>query len=504
MKYYLAIFLRRLPIFLLVATVISALAFGLAIALPPTYSSQARFLIESSQIPDALAPPTVNASAVQQLQLFEQRLMTRANLLEIARKLTVFKDIDKMRPDEIVDAMREKTTISRNVSRDGAAIMTISFEADSGRKAAGVVNEYVGIIQRQDVEQRTGRAGQTLDFFQQEVDRLNAELGIVSAKLIDFKSANSDALPDGESYRLNQQGILQERIAQTEREISTLTNQRGRMVEIYNATGRIEGVASNDQTPEQKQLQELRGQLEQALAVYAPGNPRVKILEGRIAQIEAIVAKQLPAAAPGASPLDLALAEIDSRVDALKQQKEETEASLSAINDAIQRAAANGIVLSALERDYANLQAQYNAAVKNLSQASTGERIELLSRGERISLLEQPVEPNRPSAPNRILLAGGGTLFGILAGLGLIALIEILNTAPRRPEAIVRKLGITPMAVLPYIQSQDEKKRQRRIRIMVALAIIICVPVGVWAVHNYYQPLDLLLERVMNKFGVRW
>jgi hypothetical protein len=30
------------------------------------------------------------------------------------------------------------------------------------------------------------------------------------------------------------------------------------------------------------------------------------------------------------------------------------------------------------------------------------------------------------------------------------------------------------------------------------------VPVGVWAVHNYYQPLDLLLERVMNKFGVRW
>lgn len=504
MKYYLTIFLRRLPIFLLVATVISALAFGLAIALPPTYSSQARFLMESSQIPDELAPPTVNASAREQLQLFEQRLMSRANLLEIARKLAVFKDIDRMRPDEIVEAMREKTRISSNISRDGAAIMTIRFESDSGRKAAGVVNEYVSIIQRQDVEQRTGRAGQTLDFFQQEVDRLNGELATVSAKLIEFKSANSDALPEGQSYRLSQQGILQDRIAQSDREIATLTNQRSRMIEIYNATGRIEGVTNNNQTPEQKQLQELRGQLDQALAVYAPTNPRIKILEGRIAQVEAIVAKQTPEVAPGASPLDLQLAEIDARVAALAQQKAETETALNAVNDAIQRSAANGIVLSALERDFSNLQAQYNAAVNNLSKASTGERIELLSRGEKISLLEQPVEPNRPSAPNRILLAGGGTLFGILAGLGLIALIEILNTAPRRPEAIVRKLGITPMAVLPYIQSHDEKKRQRRIRILVALAIVICVPVGVWAVHNFYQPLDLLLERVMNKFGVRW
>ena len=504
MKYYLAIFLRRLPIFLLVAMVISAIAFGLAVSLPPSYTAQARFLMESSQIPDALAPPTVDASAREQLQLFEQRLMSRNNLLEIARKLKVFDDLDRMRPDEIVTEMREKSTISTNITTGGAAIMTLRFDAGTGRKAVGVVSEYVTIIQQLDIEQRTGRAGQTLDFFQQEVNRLSGELAAVSAQLVEFKTANSDALPDGQSYRLGQQGILQERIAQTEREISTLTNQRAKLIEIFNATGRLDGLTGVDLSPAQQQLQDMRNELDQALTVYAPSNPRIKMLEGRIAQVEAAVARETANAPAGASPLDLQLAELDSRVQALEEQKTETETELAKVTDMISRSASNAVQLTGLERDYANLQSQYNGAVASLAQASTGERIELLARGERVSLLEQPVEPNRPSKPNRILLAGGGTLFGILAGLGLIVLLEMLNTAPRRPEAIVRKLGITPLATLPYIQGHHEQIRQRRITWAVALAIIIGVPLAVWAVHTYYQPLDLLAERVANKFGVRW
>ncbi|MFN7224026.1 MAG: GumC family protein [Paracoccaceae bacterium] len=504
MKYYLAIFLRRLPIFMLVATLFSVIAFGLAMSLPPTYSAQARFLMESSQIPNALAPPTVSTPAREQLQLFEQRLMGRGNLLDIARKINVFKDQNRMSPDEIVEAMQASTRISTNVTRGGAAIMTVRFSANTGQKAAGVMNEYTAIIQRLDVEQRTGRAGQTLEFFQQEVDRLGAELATLSARVVDFKTANSGALPEGQSYRLGQQGILQERIAQSDREVSTLTNQRARLIEIFNATGRIEGLEGIKLSPEQTQLDGLRRQLSEALLVYAPGNPRIKMLEGRIRQLEEMVAQQSSAAPAGASPLDLQLAEIDARVAAVQEQKANTEATLATLNQAIEQTAANAVQLSSLERDYANIQSQYNNAVNNLAQASTGERIEILARGARVSVLEQPTAPSRPSSPNRILLAGGGTLAGILAGLALIVLIEMLNTAPRRPEAIVRKLGITPLATLPYIQDHRTMVRQRRLRVAVILAILISVPLAVWAVHTFYQPLDLLAERVANKFGFRW
>lgn len=504
MKYYFKLFLRRLPIFMLVAMVISVISFGVAMSLPPVYVSQARFLLESSQIPNALAPPTVNTPAREQLQLFEQRLINRSNLLDIARRLEVFPDQARMTPDEIYASMRNQTTVSSSVTKDGASILTVSFQARSGRKAAAVMNEYMAVIQREDVESRTGRAGQTQDFFQQEVDRLNADLAAISAKLIEFKTTNSDSLPDGQPYRLGQQGILQERIAQSDREISTLKAQRTRLIEIFNTTGQIQGVEGVKLTPEQKQLEDLRNQLSQAQAVYAPTNPKIKVLEGQIKKLEAVVAQQLGTVQSGASPLDLQLADIDSRVSALEDQKTQTQAVLDKLNDAIARTAANGVQLESLERDYSNVQGQYNAAVGNLAKASTGERIETLSRGERLTVLEQPIVPNSPAKPNRVLLAGGGTLFGILAGLGLIVLIEKLNSAPRRPEAIVRKLGITPLASLPYIQSHSEQVRRRRLSMAVTLAIMISVPLAVWAIHTFYMPLDLLAQKVGNKFGLRW
>lgn len=501
MKYYLTLFLRRLPIFMLVAMVISVIAFGVAISLPPVYVSQARFLLEGSQIPNELAPPTVKTPNREQMQLFEQGIRNRSTLLDIARRLKVFDNIDRMAPDDIVTQMNEQTDVGINITKDGASIMKVSFSARTGQKAAAVMNEYMTLIQRADTENRAGRAGQTLDFFQQEVDRLASEMSTLSGKLVTFKKANADALPDGQAYRLGQQGMFQERIAQSDRETATLKTQRQRMIEIFNATGQIQGMPGAPQTPEQKQLDALRDKLNRDLTVYAPSNPRIRVLNGQIKQLEDVVASQT-GNAPSVSPLDLALAQIDARVSALDDQRAQTQEELAKVNGAIARNAANGAELSGLERDYSNVQNQYNAAVTNLAKASTGERIEILQRGQRMTILDQPTVPSQPAKPNRVLIAGGGTLAGIAAGLALIALIEKLNSAPRRPEGIVRKLGITPLATLPYIQSRQEIARQRTVRISVTVAIMICVPLAVWALHTFYMPLDLLALKVGKQLGV--
>lgn len=82
------------------------------------------------------------------------------------------------------------------------------------------------------------------------------------------------------------------------------------------------------------------------------------------------------------------------------------------------RAAANSVTPDALQRDYETIQSQYAATQIRLSEASTGERIELQSRGQRITVLEQPVVPAEAAKPNRVLIAAGGILFRILAGAG--------------------------------------------------------------------------------------
>ena len=509
LKYYFSIFLRRLPYFLPVALVIAAVSVIVAVALPPAYVSQMQLIVESAQIPGELAAPTSDTPAQEQLQVVEQRLLTRANLLDIANRLQVLDDQVSLNPDEIVEAMRSRSTISFTSGRDEASLMLLSFEAGSGEKAAAVLNEYLTLIQQEDIKSRTGRAAQTLEFFEQEVTRLNGELAEKSASILAFKTANSEALPDSLDYRLGQQSQLQDRIGQLDRDIFNLSSQRLRMVEVFQATGQVASSRVEALTPEQQQLETLRSELSDALAIYSAENPRVKLLKARISQVEQIVSAQ-PVADPeeavqtGNSMLDFQLTEIDTRIVSLKEEKTTATSALAKLEATIKLTPANAIRLDELTLNYQNIQLQYNSAVDRLAKASAGERIEFMSRGQKISVIEPPAVPNEPTKPNRLLIAGGGSAFGLFAGLGLVVLLELLNRAIRRPQDLVRALGVSPIATIPYVQTRGEVFARRGRKLILTLLILVCVPALIYAIHTFYQPLDVIAEKIMNKIGVRW
>ncbi|WP_171189094.1 lipopolysaccharide biosynthesis [Ruegeria sp. HKCCC2117] len=509
-RYYFSIFLRRFPYFLIVALIVSVASIIIARALPPTYESQMRLIVESPQIPGNLAASTVNTSAAEQLQIVEQRLLTRPVLLDIARNFEVLSDQQEATPDQIVDTLRRNTHIHISTGRNQASLMTIVFEARSGAIAAGVLNEYLTEIQKLDVSYRKGRASDTLEFFEQEVERLSDELDKRSARILKFQNENSDALPSSLQFRMAQQGTLQTNLEQTDQQIFALKGQREKLLSIYSSTGQIVGVGQQAQTQAQQQLAQLRNQLDNQLVLYSESNPQIKLLRARIERLEDVVAAEQAAGSvpadtqTGNSALDIQLAQLDSQIAAEEDKRAVIEERLTDLTLTIDQTPANAITLAELQRDHDNIQTQYNNAVTRLASASTGERIEVTSQGQRISVIEYPVVPSGPTKPNRLMIAGGGTVFGIGLGLGLIVLLELLNRSVRRPEDLINKLEVWPIATIPYMRSRKEVIVYRLAWIAVILAIMVGVPAAVWAVHTYYLPLDLIAERVMDKLEVRW
>jgi len=499
LTFYGALFLRRIHIFLIVFLLVAAVSITLARILPPVYLAQAQLLVESSQIPNQLAAPTVQTGPAEELQIIERRLMTRLNLLNIARSEKVFENIDEMTADQIVKKMRSATNIRRMTGRAQATLMNVAFSADRGDIAARVVNQYVTLILQDSTAIRTERAGNTLEFFRGEVDRLGKILQTQSDKILRFKNANVDALPTTLNYRLNQQTVLQGQLSSVDRQLSVLQEQRRRVVEIYNATGNVVG-ATNNLTPEERTLAQLQDNLTKALAVYSPENPKVKLIKAQIVQQQAVVASRStnPVANPNSSTtvLDVNLAGIDAQIDLLTSQKEQVTTQLAGLKDTIDRTPANAIKLSALDRDYQNTQQQYNGAVRSLSQASMGERIELLSKGQRIAIIDPATAPSEPDSPNRILIGAGGTAFGALLGIALIGLLEFVNNSIRRPTDIIKQLGITPIATVPYVRTPMELVTRRAGFVLFFAMIVVGVPAALYAVHTYYMPLDLIYERV--------
>ncbi|MFC3631459.1 GumC family protein [Paracoccus angustae] len=503
LRFYWSLLMRRLPVMLALIIICSVFGAVWAIRAPSTYSTSARLLVENPRILDGRDAPGTD-SANEMLQVIEQQLLTRANLIDVANKLDVFGRDGALGVDEKLALMRANTVIRRTGGRDEATMMTVTFTSPDPRIAAGVVNEYTTLILGANTRNRVGQAENRLAFFQQEVERLSQDLDGQNARILEFKRQNAAALPENLQYRQDRQSLLQERVARLESDLAVLQAQRAEMVRLFEQTGNLP-TQTAPQTPEQQQLAALRAELNSVLGVYAENSPRVRALRNRIASAErAAEGQAAPAQASnsGNALLDMNLSQIDSRVSALQNEREQANQELENLAESINATAANAIALGALERDQQNIQARYNAAVASLDQARQVERVETSAQGQRITVIEAASVPGQPSGPNRKKIAAAGIGLGLGLAGGFFALMELLNNTIRRPAELRSRFQITPLAVIPHIEGRTERRRRQAIRLAAILAVVIVIPLGLWAIHTQYMPLDILAQKIVTRLGL--
>ena len=359
------------------------------------------------------------------------------------------------------------------------------------------MNEIMAFILGKNKSLRADRAEDTQNFFQQEVKRLGSELDRIESAILKFKNENNDALPDSLEFRRNEQSRQQERLLLLEREESGLRSRRNHIVEIYESTGRI--VTAGPLTPEQQLLQDLNRSLSEQLTIFSEDSPTIVALRARIASLQKEQQKANAGgeAAPGSSELAMQLSDIDERLEFISKERAHITASLASLEKSIAATPGNESVLLSLQRDHANFQSQYNAAVANLAQASTGEQIEARSKGIRFSMVESATPPQDPISPKRRLIAAGGLFGGVAGGIGLIVLLELLNKGLRRPEELVQSLGIQPLVTVPYIWLDGEKRVEVRKAAYLSVAATAFVPVLLIAIHFSYMPIGSVFEKIV-------
>ncbi|MEP4037111.1 Wzz/FepE/Etk N-terminal domain-containing protein [Pseudophaeobacter sp.] len=517
--FYFALFMRRLPYFLIFVVAGTAIGVSLALTLPPSYTAEARLVVESEQIPDELAASTVRTEAGEQLQIIQQRILTRDTLLDMANRLRIYGPRTAgvgLRPDQIVADLRNRIQIRTSGGRGSATLVNISFSADSAALAAQVTNEVVTAMLEENVRMRTGVSGQTLEFFEQEVERLDQELTNHGAQIIAFQDAKKGALPDSLEFRRGQLAAAQERLLQLSREEAALNDRRAGLEAIYEANGNLNALARQQSpsaaSPSQARLRALRERYSSSVAVLALDNPRNRVLKQQIDALEKIVEEEQQAALQAqvggevnsetGTPLslyDIQIADLDNQLAFLTNRRAVIEAEMEELQTSIDATPANTITLNTLERDFAAARVQYDQAVVNRGRAETGDIIEALSKGERISVIEQAVPPAEPTSPNRPKLAIAGMGAGVMMGFAFIVLLELLNTSIRRPKDIVDKLEVTPFGVLPFIRTRRDRIRRRLLLTLILCGIAGVIGGGLWGANTYVMPLDLIVKRLTDE-----
>ena len=207
-SYFYAILKRRALYFVIPFLLISTIGSLITAAWPSRYLSQGTILVSSQEIPADLVRPTVAALANDRIQIIQQRIMTRDNLLAIAKKYQLSAGWqERMSGTELVDFIRERTQIkavedkmlagsSEGGQRKNAIAFKVGFEYEKPQIAMRIANEFVTMILNEDVRSRTEFAKQTTKFLQQEVTRLEAKLGLINSQITQFKQLHAVALTD--------------------------------------------------------------------------------------------------------------------------------------------------------------------------------------------------------------------------------------------------------------------------------------------------------------------
>jgi uncharacterized protein involved in exopolysaccharide biosynthesis len=277
-SHYIDILKSRIFYFLLPFGLISILGLYFAAIQKPNYLSEGKILVETQRIAPDLVRPIVTATASERIQLIQQRILTRDNLLSIASKFGLFPE-----RSGILDLMRESTQIKpvdvEGQSRLGATTIafTVGFEYANPELAMRVANEFVTLIVDEDARSRTSRATETVKILTGEARDIEDKLESTQMQIFEIARRPRDAVPE---------------------------------------------------IPEQEKSQfaalaALKAELIQKTSVYSDAHPAVTALKKRIAAMEKTLSAQAPAKAPATQADD---------IEALKRQREVLEKRLADAN----------------------------------------------------------------------------------------------------------------------------------------------------------------------------
>lgn len=398
----LAFLRRRLDLILVTIGLGTVLAAFMALQTVPVYQSHTTLSARLNTVSGEFASMTgVQNAPARLLQLVEQRLTTRENMLALADKYDLYPGLPAQ---ERVDATRASITfLSREAVTIGFASdgmlssIIVQARADTGPKAADIANELAAMIIAETGAGREARARETLAFLRERQTQTEANLREIEAEQRAFAALNPDVMPFNVELRRSELLQLTTAIQTTESDIVTLES---------------ELAAQNRQGSTQRRMVQLRDQLITRQA-------ELERLQSRRDELE---------------PFFTRVSQIERDMDAIAQRAERLQDSLRDIAD------------------------QIASAETNL-RLETGQQIAAFDVLETATPADYPMSRSR-----KVTLLMGIMGSAVLAVVAAFA-YEVMRPALRSPGQVERDTGMRPVLVLPELVLPADRRRLRIARL---------------------------------------
>lgn len=489
---------------------------------------------------------------VEKYNLYTENELKRKYKTEISREFR-----DQVILDTVSADVRDPLS-----GRPGTATIafTLSFDHRSPKKAQSVANELVSLYLNENLRSRNEKTVNASAFLKSEAEGLAGLLEGLESALAIFKQENEGALPELYQYNQTMLDRVEAEISGNKLQLSGLEQRKSdslsRLAQLspYTATVLPTGERA---LSDQDRLKALESEYRRKSSIYSDTHPDVERLAREISslkeylgevtdledkkrmlkaerdvlsgfkqqyrndhpevlrqsriveQLETDIANAVPGSTtkvkannPSYVLLESRIFSIDTEMQYLGDKNRELLEKSALYEGYILRGPLIEQQYKVLQRDYGNAGVKYQEIKAKQLSAELAQNLEQGRKGDRFTLIQPPVLPERPVSPNRVLILIVGLVFAGMVGVGLGFIVELLDAGIRGEAKIAALLGASPLVTIPYIYIDSELKTVNIKKYVAIVIFIAAIFVAFAGIHFFYKPLDVLWFLVMRKYGL--
>ncbi len=422
-------------------------ALGVTLSMPKQYSAETSILldIKSDPLLATLMPSLASASyiATQVEIIRSDRVSGRVvKMLGLAQNPAAVaqwrQDTEGRVPLETYFGNQMQRGMVVEPGR-GSALMTVAYTANDPKFAAAVANTFARAYIDLSVELRVGPAREYASFFDERMKSLRDDLEAAQARLSAFQQKRGIVVTsermDQEMSRLNSlESALASALADS---ADTSSRQRNAGTETsvdVQQSAAVQGLKATLSTAETRQSE--------LSATYGSNHPLRIEVDTRIAELKQQIASEMRRVSGTTTTVNRIasqrVGELRSMVDSQKR---------TVLNLRTQRDEAGGLL-----REVETAQRAFDTVAQRRTQLANESQAEQ-AQARVLSPATEPLTHSRPNIPKNLT---AGAMLGVLAGLGVAFLLELIDRRVRSAQDLFNSDANVP--VLAVMSARASKQ----------------------------------------------
>ncbi|WP_243373835.1 XrtA system polysaccharide chain length determinant [Geotalea sp. SG265] len=441
-KRYLNLVRQHKTLFLVAALAVMTVTVIVSYLLPEKYEAKSTVFIEKTLINELVKGFAVTPSMEDKIKGLTYAMGSRPLLQKVVADL----NLNGGRADALIAQFQKDTKVEL---KDKEGLFTISYSGENPKLARDYVNALVKRYIEENSSSTRAESYGASKFLSEQIAAMKEKLDKADAEVSRFRMEKGPAAAADP--------------AALEREIS-MSQQR--IDEIQLRKAQLEATRSQlkKHNPAQLRLLALEKRLEEMRVEYTDRYPEVMRLKSEIESLREQALTSSEARPGGAELQELERVEAELRV--LRSAEAKQYAGIASARAMLRTIPSARAQLEQLEREKASQKQVYDQLVARHGQSEFSKRMEAEDKGTTFRVVDPAVLPIQPTSPNRVAIILMGIGGGIVAGFGLVLLLDYYDESVKSLDGL-KGLGLPVLAVIPKmrvpVEIQQEKAYDARL-----------------------------------------